>query len=715
MRRRLSAILLPYGLLLILVAIFYWKALFLGELFLTNDIAGSDMMMHSYPARAELAAGLREGRLPLWTDNLFLGFPVAAEGQVGTFYPLNLLFFLLLPVDRAYTILMVLHVVLAGCFTALFARSLGRSRSAALLAGVVLALSGFMVTHLKHVNLIGAAAWLPLGFWLVERWSRRTGNWRMGIWLGIVVALGIVAGHVQSAYFGLLVLGFYLMVASVGERAWTPVRRGLAVGLLMVVVAAGLSAVQTFLSYEYTCLGTRSEGMTYEEATEFDFRLEDLVMYVDPYHFGDPGRATYYATGEVQRLFWENCGYVGILPLVLALVGAIACWRRRRVKFLIGLGVLSILLVLGKGSPLYWLFYQVVPGFDRFRMPARFILFTTLSLSVLAAYGLDWFGDRLSSVPWRAALGKGAAIVISVISLFAFGYTHNPTLPAELWLTEPDSVRFLKKDSSRYRVWSPDAHLLYLEAYREADGWKGDLTPYLEQRNALQPNFNGLFGVQSLGVYFPVVPRLFLSDATGLDLEIPKLKRMLDLYNVKYLLVGGEIRDPQIVLRTRSPGNVKIYENPGVLPRVRIVGMGIPVVSPEHALSVIHRPEFDPERMVTLQGWGGSMGLGLSRGSSVTEVERRGGRVELQVSMTGHGFLVLADAYYPGWEVWVDGEEHQILQANIVCRAVALRPGEHEVVFRYRPGSFTVGLVITLLSIGGVGGVVVADLMRNAG
>ncbi|MFH1572837.1 MAG: hypothetical protein ABIG68_02575, partial [Acidobacteriota bacterium] len=186
MRARLRSAALPYGLPVLVVAVFYWKALFLGGLFLTNDISGSDMRMQSYPARAELAEALHEGRIPLWTDNLFLGFPVAAEGQVGTFYPLNLLFFFFLPVHRAFTQLAILHVILAGLFTVLYARSLGRSRPAAALAGIVFSLSCFMVAHLKHVNLVASVAWVPIMFWLAERTSSRASSLWPGIWLGVL-------------------------------------------------------------------------------------------------------------------------------------------------------------------------------------------------------------------------------------------------------------------------------------------------------------------------------------------------------------------------------------------------------------------------------------------------------------------------------------------------------------------------------------------------
>jgi len=102
---------------------------------------------------------------------------------------------------------------------------------------------------------------------------------------------------------------------------------------------------------------------------------------------------------------------------------------------------------------------------------------------------------------------------------------------------------------------------------------------------------------------------------------------------------------------------------------------------------------------VTLQGWDGRGEGGSADGSSVTEVLRRPGRVEFETFLTGPGFLILSDAFYPGWEARVDSEKREILQADVCCRAVALEPGCHRVEFRYRPRSFRIGLVISLVTL----------------
>lgn len=63
------------------------------------------------------------------------------------------------------------------------------------------------------------------------------------------------------------------------------------------------------------------------------------------------------------------------------------------------------------------------------------------------------------------------------------------------------------------------------------------------------------------------------------------------------------------------------------------------------------------------------------------------------------GLLVLADAFYPGWSAEVDGRSAPILRADGLFRAVALAPGSHRVVFRYRPLSVFVGAGLSAVAL----------------
>jgi len=76
--------------------------------------------------------------------------------------------------------------------------------------------------------------------------------------------------------------------------------------------------------------------------------------------------------------------------------------------------------------------------------------------------------------------------------------------------------------------------------------------------------------------------------------------------------------------------------------------------------------------------------------------------IRLRASVNRASFVVLSEVYYPGWEALVDGEPAPLLAGNYVLRAVAVSPGEHEILLRYRPASFRWGLVLTLITLAGV-------------
>src|SRR5262249_16663221 len=59
--------------------------------------------------------------------------------------------------------------------------------------------------------------------------------------------------------------------------------------------------------------------------------------------------------------------------------------------------------------------------------------------------------------------------------------------------------------------------------------------------------------------------------------------------------------------------------------------------------------------------------------------------VALDAELASPGLVVLADAYAPGWQAFVDGERVEVMPADHVFRAIRVAPGRHRIDFRYRP------------------------------
>jgi uncharacterized membrane protein YfhO len=87
------------------------------------------------------------------------------------------------------------------------------------------------------------------------------------------------------------------------------------------------------------------------------------------------------------------------------------------------------------------------------------------------------------------------------------------------------------------------------------------------------------------------------------------------------------------------------------------------------------------------------------RDGSRARVRRASPRsVRVDAELEHAGFLVVSDAFYPGWEAEVDGKPAPLLRANHAFRAVWLERGAHRVRFRYRPGPWRVGLALAAVA-----------------
>jgi hypothetical protein len=162
---------------------------------------------------------------------------------------------------------------------------------------------------------------------------------------------------------------------------------------------------------------------------------------------------------------------------------------------------------------------------------------------------------------------------------------------------------------------------------------------------------------------------------------------------------------------------VWIYQNHNVLPRAYVVHH-TEVAPGGQDLAVLQSPQFNPYRTVILEAplpaeQAASLSPTPVRSQAQAAVARyTAHRVDVEVQTPAPGILVLSDVYYPGWQVWINGERAQLLQVNHALRGVYLPAGDHSVAFIFRPTVFYVGLgttgVTTLAIV-----VVVVWMLRN--
>jgi hypothetical protein len=120
------------------------------------------------------------------------------------------------------------------------------------------------------------------------------------------------------------------------------------------------------------------------------------------------------------------------------------------------------------------------------------------------------------------------------------------------------------------------------------------------------------------------------------------------------------------------------------------------------------RHVFDPTRLAWIESEQRTRLLPfLTRGApkkseAVNFVSYEPQRVEIDAVLEDAGLVILADIYYPGWHLTIDGQEAPIYRANRIMRGAAVPAGRHRLVYTYRPLSFRIGGAITLATLGTV-------------
>ncbi|MCZ7540482.1 MAG: YfhO family protein [Anaerolineae bacterium] len=275
-----------------------------------------------YPWREFAFAELRAGRLPAWNPYLGAGAPLLANYQTAIFYPPNWLM-LALPGPLAMSLLALAHVLWAALGMWRLAGALGLTLFGRGISALSYALGGYLIARLGSFPTHDAAAWLPWVIWLAHRAITRRG-WRDAGGLALAVGLLLLAGHAQTAWYGLLGAGAYALWAD-RRDSWRLRARGLILAGLGVALGAGIAAVQLIPTAEYLRLSDRSGGLGYAALTNLSYHPARLLTLLMPHFFGTPADGGVFTEG----IFFEDAAYLGVIPLIAA-GAALVAWLFKR-------------------------------------------------------------------------------------------------------------------------------------------------------------------------------------------------------------------------------------------------------------------------------------------------------------------------------------------------------------------------------------------------
>ena len=745
----------------------YVRLLIPGEVLIQRDA----FRLH-YPIRHFFKQRVAAGEFPLWYPFDGLGRPFIDTAHGAVFHPFSLLY-LFVPALTGYKLTVLLSCLAGALGSSWLARRLGATLSAAGLAGVCFAFSGYIASLSDNVLFLYSACLLPAFLAALDRALERRGSALIGP--ALLWASAVLMGDPQGALIFGLVGGGWALWRGAGARPTRVARFAVIAALAFLLSAAQL--VPAFAAFRGSARA--HADLFHAQAVKWSTAPQRLLqLFVAP--VADETTATeigrvFFAAGE--NGYWARSVYLG-MPILLLATFVLA--RRRSLWPLGAFLVTFLVLALGSVGGLYDLFYRFVPLWSAFRYPEKLLGFFTCFAVVLAGLGLDELRERPPRAAWWLAVGTvlAAAGVVAGSSLLS----EHPLggAPPALWRSLLDAcatglfcaagtvLALAALTLALHRQWLRPAFAGWVliavvaldlsrangSAYRTGTSEIAEFMPALASaieaeeglanapglfrivsfreprfavprtlwesmgpdaevvavRNALDQEHNGILGLETTSAYLPGEPAAL--KPLLMDKAPPGV---LAHFNVKYL-IGAESR-----MRDRGAGrflatlpgfDLVLALNPvPPRPRAYLAPKVEPLLPDDDWKARLQSEEFLTGAVDFVE----ASTLPQSPGAGSAEIVSYAPEVvRIQTMAERDAVLVLSDAWDSGWEATIDGHlRAEILRANKLVRAVVVPAGKHVVEFKYRPTRVAVGVGLSLLGLLTTAGWSVVEALRR--
>jgi len=662
----------------------------------------------------------------------------------------------------ANTVLVYFHLVWAGLGMVRLVRRIGGEELAQTIAALAFSLSGFFVARAGFFSILWTAAWMPWIILYASRIASPVReddaiarNSIFPIPLILCATAMLLAGHAQMSWYIALYAVLWVFAGAMMHYGWKEAFFSITRLGSSFVVGVLISAVQLLPTAEYLMLSQRTSTVDYETAMAYSFWPWRIITFLAPNFFGNPGQGNYWGYAS----FHEDAVYVGLLPFLLAMFSFAALFSKKKgqlrgltplVRFLWSVIGIGLVLGLGKFTPIFPFLFEHVPTFDMFHGPVRIMVWVVFSLALLAAIAcemlwrrpvkrglywtrlaiagcvavtigafLGWYFLREVNVTfiqatafaglWGVGVGvltllvplestnakhrlmwKVAAAVWVSVDLLVAGWWINPDVDLRFYAQQPRESELANAvgDGRVYQSLS-DNYRLKFKRYVRLKNYR-PVEPVSTMREIGLPNINLLDGVSFANNFDPFSPQRFAEWMEELDaLSEDDLTGWLALMNVSmYQKVNPEVPSGVNYFHIDSRKRFELLSCANQVQTGEAAWRKIEeIASGEKDYCTVIETEDELEQFETNQIW------------NIVEVTSQPGHVEISVESQNGGWLVMRDVWYPGWQASVDNVRVEIFRADYLFRAVPVLGGEHLVEFKYRPTSFTIGIIFSMIGV----------------
>lgn len=384
---------------------------------------------------------------------------------------------------------------------------------------------------------------------------------------------------------------------------------------------------------------------------------------------------------------------LGISTLLL-LIPAAWVLGGRRIGHVDLLGALNVAWGFAKAPSTFY----VPSNADIIRLSSLIVWLT------LAALGLLLLALRLRGKLPVAGFVLCASLLVAG-DLFRAGMGYNPAIDQK-YATQPPTpaIRYLQSQRPGRFVTDSDDITQNVIPMRyhlyEARGYDLPVMSRFDRlwRSQLEPQFPSQVSPFPISIPLTAIPHISVQGLRTL--------RLLGVTDILQSLAQPLLRLPGVHV-AYAGRDARVYHVDGALPRVFIVGAQQVVSGGDPALRTVTAPGFDARGVVVTEKRLPGVPLakaGASPGpvGAARLVRYEPDRVVVRATAQRSSILILNDNYDSGWNVTVDGHPAHISQVDYLFRGVTLAAGTHKVVFRYEPVTWTIGRIVSLVSLVGL-------------
>jgi len=380
------------------VIILFFLLLLIGcAFFLVGDqvLFSSDTSSLNYVLRRWFTNQIQNGHFPLWNPHLFGGIYQLASPVVGFFSPFTILYFFTDGIVTQQLCLLFLTII-SGYSVFKLSFHLGKSKSASFLLGLIYPFLGITFSLQVNYPYFASLSILPLSLYYSQKFFNSF-KIRDAIFFTLSWSWILIEGDPFTWAFSLIL--FFTIPNQISKKK-------IFLSLMAVtVVCLALTAVIWLPALDVLTDSRRAGGVSFQDATYFSLHPLELINFFIPHFWGSLHDHSFWGSHLLPdhfpftKKFWFDSLYLPISLFSLIKYELLKKFCKKNKLFLI-FSALMLLLSFGEHTPLYHLFFEIIPGWNTFRFPAKLFIYpfifiiiiniSTLSSSLKSKNILEW-------------------------------------------------------------------------------------------------------------------------------------------------------------------------------------------------------------------------------------------------------------------------------------------------------------------------------------